>query len=181
MKNIAVVIGHSPDSPGKFSELIHQSEYFYNKEVAGYLLNVDVYKRPEGGGYKTQMRKLGGLVRPKKYDLIIDLHFNAFDNIDNGVGHGVETISYPGNEKTQAWGKEYCRRISNHFCNNNRGAKTATEGGRGWWFLHYMPTNAIILEPFFGDESESLGFTNEAEYAGIIMEWLESISIKPIT
>lgn len=172
---IAAVIGHSASSPGKYSRLIHQSEYFYNKEVASYLLNVDVYKRPEGGNYRTQMRKLGTQLRPHNYDLIAELHFNAYDNEANGVGHGVETVSYPGNKKTEAWGKEYCRLISNHYCNHDRGAKIATRGGRGWWFLHYMPANAIILEPFFGDENESLAFEDEVEYAGVIAKWIENI------
>lgn len=173
---IAAVIGHSAESPGKYSRLIHQSEFFYNKEVASYLRNIDVYERPEGDGYKTQMRKLAEQLRPHNYDLIIELHFNAFDNEDNGKGHGVETVSYPGNEKTEAWGKEYCRMVSNHYCNYNRGSKKATEGGRGWWFLHYMPAHAIIVEPFFGDESECLEFTNEAEYANVIMEWIDAIN-----
>lgn len=172
---IAVVIGHSAARPGKYSKLIHQSEYFYNKEAASYLRNVDVYKRPEGGGYKTQMLKLADQLKPHNYDLIVELHFNAFDNIDNMKGHGVETVSYPGNQKTDVWGKEYCRIISNHYCNFDRGSKKATSSDRGWWFLHYMPANAIIVEPFFGDESESLDFINEAEYAQVIMKWFESI------
>jgi len=172
---VAIVIGHSADSPGKYSKFIHQAEYFYNKEVASILRNVDVFQRPNVGGYKSQMRKLGEQLRPHNYDLIVELHFNAYDNVDNGVGHGVETVSYPGNEKTAAWGKEYCRMISNHYCNHNRGSKKATSSDRGWWFLHYMPANAIIVEPFFGDESESLNFISESEYAHVIMRWLESI------
>jgi len=172
---VAVVIGHSANSPGKFSKIIQISEYFYNEKVSHYLKDVDIYRRPEGGGYKTKMRKLGDQFKPPNYDLIVELHFNAYDDIDNNKGHGVETKSYPGNKNTEIWGKEYCLMISNHYCTFDRGSKKVAKGDRGWWFLYYMPTNAIIVEPFFGDESESLKFISESEYAYVFMQWLESI------
>lgn len=170
---IAVVIGHDKISPGAYSKYISKSEYQYNREVASYLRCVDIYKRPENGSYKTQMETLAERVRPHNYDLIIELHFNMFDDIANNKGEGVETVSYPGNEKTIELGTEYCKLISKHYYTKNRGAKVANKGGRGWWFLELMPANAIIVEPFFGDELEAEKFSNEAEYAEIIMKWLK--------
>ncbi len=168
---IAVVIGHDKTSPGAFSKHLGLSEYIYNSEVASYL-PYDTFKRPPGVGYKTQMQLLGKQL--KGYDLIVELHFNAFNNSVSGC----ETLSYPGNTFTKNLGAEYCRLITNQFCNNNRGAKQASEGGRGWWFLHYMPANAIIVEPFFGDSPESLEFKNPKEYAEIIVDWIENSSPK---
>lgn len=165
---VAIVIGHDKTSPGAFSNHLGLSEYIYNSEVASHL-PYDVFKRPSGG-YKTAMKQLGQDV--KGYDLIVELHFNSFNNSANGC----ETVTYPGNVKAEGFGKEYCRLITNHFCNKNRGAKIASVGGRGYWFLHYMPATAIILEPFFGDSVESLEFNDPKEYAGVITEWIKSIS-----
>jgi hypothetical protein len=38
-----------------------------------------------------------------------------------------------------------------------------------------MPCDAIILEPFFGDNGESLNFKDAKEYAMAIKEWLLKI------
>lgn len=167
MRKVAVVIGHDKTSPGAYSKHLGMSEYIYNSEVASHL-PYDIFKRPMGVPYKTQMQMLAKQV--VGYDLVIELHFNAFNNSANGC----ETVSYPGNKITEALGKEYCRLITNHFCNNNRGAKIATSGGRGWWFLYYMPANAIIVEPFFGDAPEALLFKNPKEYAKILVDWIEN-------
>ena len=167
---VAVIIGHDMKSPGAYSQELHTSEYMYNSEVASYLHQFDVYKRPLGGGYTTQMRSLAAELKPKNYDLIVELHFNSF----NKSANGCETISYPGNSFTKKLGAEYCRLVTNKYCTENRGAKEGEKGGRGWGFLSLMPAPAIILEGFFGDHPEALLFKNQKEYAGVIIDWLKS-------
>jgi N-acetylmuramoyl-L-alanine amidase len=115
------------------------------------------------------MRLLAAELKPKKYDLIIELHFNAA----NKSAQGCETVSYPGNTFTQKLGEDFCKRISEKYCIRNRGVKIGEDGGRGWGFLSLMPAPAIILEPFFGDQKDCIKFENEAVYADVIKQWLK--------
>ncbi len=171
MKKIAVVIGHDMKSPGAWSPFLKKTEYTYNSEVAEYLKGVaDIYHRPGAGGYNSQMRKLAETLNPKKYDLVIELHFNSFDKIANLKGVGTEVIIYPGNEKTKEFGKAYCEVISKKYDTINRGVKDGYSGGRGWGFLSLIQAPTIIVEPFFGDEAESERFDNPGAYAEIIKD-----------
>ena len=168
MGNFAIVIGHDKTSPGAYSPYLGCSEYLYNSEVASYLHQFDIYNRPVGGGYKTQMRKLAEQINGKGYDLVIELHFNSFNKEINGC----ETVSYPGNAYSKALGEKYCQLVTSQYKTENRGAKEATEGSRGWWFLALMDAPAIIAEPFFGDAEEALKFEHPGKYAEIIKQWL---------
>lgn len=173
---ISVIIGHDKTSPGAWSPFLHTSEYIYNSEVASYLAGIaDIYKRPIGGGYTTQMRKLAEILNPKNYDLVVELHFNKFDNVENDIGTGCEAVIYPGNDFTRNAGNDFCDMISARYQIENRGVKEHGKGERGYGFLSLMSAPAIILEPFFGDEEEALMFENEAKYAELLKDWLKCI------
>lgn len=170
---IAVVIGHDKNSPGAYSSHLKISEYVYHTEVAMCLAGVaDIYKRPLAKGYKTQMELLAKEINKKKYDLVVELHFNSF----NGTANGCETVGFKGNAFTEKIGKQYCDVVSKYFKTNNRGHKFADVGGRGYWFLRLMSAPALILEPFFGDHPESLKFVDYNEYACVIRDWINSAS-----
>jgi len=171
MKKIAVVIGHDKKSPGAWSPFLKKTEYTYNSEVAEYLKGIaDIYNRPDVGGYTSQMRKLAEILNPKKYDLVIELHFNSFDKIANLKGIGTEVVVYPGNPKTKKFGEAYCDMVSKKYDLENRGLKEGVSGGRGWGFLSMINAPAIILEPFFGDEAESAKFEHPGKYAEILKD-----------
>lgn len=175
-KNIAIIIGHDKESPGAYSKILGTSEYIYNSEVASHLGGVaDIYKRPLGGGYTTQMRKLAEILNPKGYDLVVELHFNKFDGEENNVGTGCEALVYPDNEQTKIWGNHFCFQVSEKYDLINRGVKEVEKGGRGYGFLSLMSAPAMIVEPFFGDENEALKFENTAEYAQLIKEWIKCL------
>lgn len=163
----AIIIGHDKFSPGAYSPYLRTSEYMYHSEAATYLSCFDIYKRPIGGGYKTQMQLLANEINEKDYDLVIELHYNAF----NKEANGCEAVIYPGS-KARLKAQEYCNMVSEKYDVKNRGVKEATEGGRGWWFLKLMKAPAIILEPFFGDNPEALKFHNQGVYAELIKQWL---------
>lgn len=168
---IAFIIGHGKTSPGAWSPYLHQNEYFFNCEVASYLSGLgDIYRRPELGGYKTQMQKLGDLMNPKGYDLVTELHFNKFDNVANGIGHGVEVVAFPGSKTGIKYGDKYCEAVAKEYGIHNRGVKFTQEGGRGYWFLKYQKAPALILEPFFGDEAEAEKFLNPAKLADVMKQ-----------
>lgn len=168
----AIIIGHDKTSPGAWSPFLHTSEYIYNSEVASYLGGVaDIYKRPLGGGYTTQMRKLAEILNPKGYDLVVELHFNSF----NGEANGCEAIIYPGNDFSRNAGNDFCDLVSARYQIENRGVKEHGKGDRGYGFLSLMEAPAIILEPFFGDNEEAEKFANEAKYADLIKDWLKCL------
>jgi len=165
---IAVVIGHDKTSPGAYSPHLGQSEYIYNSEVASHLSKIaDIYKRPIGSGYKTQMINLANEINKKDYDLVVELHFNAF----NKSANGCEALIFKGNKYTEKVGQRYCNLITSKYKTKSRGVKDISQqNDRGYWFLALMKADAIILEPFFGDNEESLKFKNEAEYAEILIK-----------
>lgn len=168
---VAVVIGHDKNSPGAYSPFLRESEYEYNSEVATHLNTVaDIYERPLGGGYMTKMRKLAKILNPKKYDLVIELHFNNFDNKNNDEGEGCEAVIYPGNEKSRKFGEIYCKDISEAFGVDNRGVKEHGKGERGYGFLFLINAPAVIVEPFFGDEDEALKFKGKVKYAALLQK-----------
>jgi len=170
MKKIAVVIGHDKTSPGAYSPHLGQSEYIYNSEVAAHLSCIaDIYKRPAGGGYKTQMTNLANEINKKDYDLVIELHFNAF----NKTANGCEAVIFKGNKNTETIGQRFCDLITAKYNTKTRGVKDVSQqNDRGYWFLALMKADAMILEPFFGDNEESLKFKNECDYADIIIKTL---------
>jgi len=163
---IAVVIGHDKTSPGAYSPHLGQSEYIYNSEVATHLSKIaDIYKRPAGGGYKTQMINLANKINKKDYDLVVELHFNAFNKIANGC----EVVIFKGNKYTEKVGQKFCDLITKEYCTKSRGVKEVSQpNDRGYWFLVLMKADAMILEPFFGDNKESLKFNDTAKYAGLL-------------
>jgi N-acetylmuramoyl-L-alanine amidase len=166
---IAFVIGHDKTKPGAYSTHLGQSEYIYNSEVASYLSTIgDIYKRPSGGGYMTQMRKLADELNPKNYDLVIELHFNAF----NKKANGCEAVIHKGNHYTGQLGEDFCTAVCRKYGTVNRGVKEHYKGDRGYGFLSLIKADTMILEPFFGDHEESLKFKNEAEYAKLLKDWL---------
>lgn len=167
---ICLVIGHDQNSKGAYSKYLKKSEYDYHSEMVQNLHGVDIYRRTPSKSYKAQMLKLAEQINPKGYDLVVELHFNSF----NGSANGVETISYP-KSKSLIYGKEYCNLISKEYGTKNRGAKEATENGRGWWFLKYMDAPALILEPFFSDHIEAEKFSNTEQYAESICKWFNKI------
>lgn len=166
---IAFVIGHDKTSPGAYSQHLGKSEYIYNSEVASYLATIgDIYKRPLGGGYHTQMKNLANQINGKGYDLVVELHFNSY----NKQANGCEAVTYKGNTYTRQLGEDFCTAVCRKYGTVNRGVKERTKEGRGGLFLALMDADAIIVEPFFGDHPEALKFENEAEYAQLIKDWL---------
>jgi N-acetylmuramoyl-L-alanine amidase len=169
---IAVVVGHDKNKAGAFSPFIKESEYMYHNEVVSVMSSkFDYYSRPLASGYKSQMEILSKQINPKNYDLVVELHFNAF----NKKAQGVETLSFPNNSETKEWGEKFCKIISENYKIPNRGVKHVTKDGNGYWFNKLMNCNTIILEPFFGDEKESLKFKDHEEYACHLENFLLSL------
>lgn len=167
----AVIVGHDPASPGAYSNYLGMSEYLYNSEVAPYFAEIgaDLFKRPQTGNYRKQMELLAEKINPGNYDLVLELHFNSY----NRKAHGVEMITWKGNNYSLLIGERLCQAISSEYKTHNRGVKQRSqEGERGYWFLYYMEAAAIIVEPFFGDHEEAEKFKHPGKLAQVIKKTL---------
>jgi len=176
MSKTAIVVGHDIKEPGAYSKIIKQTEYDYNCKIANRLCReFDVYYRNENlNGYTSKMIDLAQRVNRKDYDYLIELHFNKYDGKANKKGHGCESVIYPNNQKSKELSKELLKAISDKFGVKNRGVKEHGSNDRGYQFLSRMKANAIILEPFFGDENEADKFEVN-KYANTIKETLKKI------
>ncbi len=149
-KKIAFVIGHHKYAKGAYSTYLEQTEFdfwmSYKKELE---LLGDVYRHnPLIPSYRV--RQLIMAKKTKKYDLVIELHFNMF----NGSAEGCESLFYYKNEHTLKLSLDFCKKYSELTDTYNRGAKPLMKGKRGYYFVKYQKPNAILLEPFFGDNQK---------------------------
>lgn len=174
MRKIAIVIGHtSGRDKGAFSEALGMSEFEYNFKLADELKKLapnvfDVYSSDIQNYYNRQVY-LANLINPQKYDLVIELHFNSFNDTSNGT----EVLYYHDSKR----GKEYAKIVSKHISElygtklrNSDGTKEiATKNDRGYWFLKLQSSVALLIEPFFGSNPiESKKFENIEDLACVI-------------
>jgi N-acetylmuramoyl-L-alanine amidase len=162
---VAIVVGHDRVEQGAFSNLLKQSEFVYNSEVAK-LIGFDTYFRNTNGGYSTKISELSKRINAKKYDLVIELHFNSF----NAIANGCEALYFQGSVKGQRFAEMFTSKIVQEYGTINRVAKSREAKDRGGLFLKSINAPCIILEPFFGDNKEALLFKCHSKYAEIIKE-----------
>lgn len=170
---VAIIVGHDERSQGAYSRFLNKTEYQYNSAVASHLTGIaDIYRRPIKRGYKSAMQALAMQLNAKDYDLVIELHFNAATS----SAEGVESLHFGGNDFTKMYAESYCSEIAEHYGSVNRGAKSIyNENQRGYWFLKLTKAPALIVEPFFGSNQESLRFQDPEEYACVIKQWIEKL------
>ena len=115
MKKVALIIGHNARSKGGFSSVVG-SEYDYWKKVAEKIKEkipnlVDVYERKKKKFYTQEMREVLAKVNSKKYDCIIELHFNCA----SPQAHGAEFLRYWKNDRSDYIGKALLKRVSAEY------------------------------------------------------------------
>lgn len=170
----AVVVGHNAISPGAWSHYLQMHEHEYHSRVVKHLNHpdVDIYHRMRTTSYSRATQDLAQRVNSKHYDLVMELHFNAFDQVANNIGVGTEAIIYLGSQKAREAGERYCEAVSEKYGTTNRGVKEHGTGMRGHLFLRSMRAPAIIAEPFFGDEYEAQYFSDPKHYAEVLLDVL---------
>lgn len=147
---IAFIVGHSKMKKGAFSAYFKRREY-------------DLWK-----GFECELKELGDVfyhdnilfynIRQKNtakktlnYDIVIELHFNAH----NTITKGCEVLYMQGNNETRLFAERFCKYYTTLSGTNNRGSKPLfNKTQRGYGFLKHQRPNALILEPFFGDNIE---------------------------
>ena len=145
---VALVIGHTRFRKGAYSPRLMQYEYDFYKRYEHILKTLgDVfYHNPYTTSYTKRQKAMAK--KTKNYDLVFELHFNSSD----GTAAGCEALYYFKNNKTRVLSEKFCREYSVLSNARNRGAKELHKPSqRGYGFVYYQKPNAIILEPFFGD------------------------------
>ena len=174
---IAFVVGHNNVAKGKkgFQSL---PEYSFHKELASKYLNKhDVYFH-DGSitSYVKRCQDLGWRIDANgKYDLIIALHFNAYEDDDVS---GAEAFHYIKSLKGRYYAKYYTNLITRNFKTRNRGPKSLfSKKQRGYRELVMSKSTTILVEPFFAtNKEESDKFTIE-NYGQFLQDFICEINM----
>lgn len=173
---LAVVVGHSFKKKGAYSKHLKMSEYSYNSSVALAMkgladelkLEIKIFWRDDVGirGVYSAVNKWIG----KDLGCSIELHFNAA----SGRARGSETLYDIDPADSYDLAREVQEAMVIAFGRNpkqDRGVKRVFKGDRGYFNLEQAKCPAVIVEPFFGDNSEDakLGEEKLNDYAGQLL------------
>lgn len=161
------MVGHDQKERGAYSPHLNMTEFQFHSEVAKHL-PFDIYWRnPDLKGYKTKMQDLAKQINGKGYSAVIEMHFNAATPSANGC----EALFFGGSAVGKRWAQVYVEETVRKYGMRNRGVLAITkESERGYWFLKLIDAPAVILEPFFGSNYESLKFKDIREYANHLIK-----------
>lgn len=160
MLKIAIPVGHSILASGACSSAGgYVQEYKYCKELAplvkyylelaGHKVDVIIcperkFEKPiEEKGYKL------GKINGKGYDLVVELHLNAF----NGNAKGTEVLYY--SEKGKAFAQRVNDKLDDIFTDRN------VKQRKDLYILKQTDCPAILVEAFFCDNKEDYEKANE--------------------
>ena len=164
---VAIIVGHSILKNGTCTSAKGEVlEYSYCKELAPivqkYLKSkghqVDVIICPEREftkAYQEKTYKLGK-INGKGYDLIVELHLNAY----NGTAKGTEVLYYSNK------GKEYAQKVNDKLDDifTDRGIKYRND----LYILTQTDPISILVECFFCDSKEDYQRGDEAHEKDLI-------------
>ena len=155
---VALVVGHDRENQGAYSEILSDPEYpfflFLLSEILSFSLLDFEAKLFHHMPFTSYTAKQKDTARGTAgYDLVLEFHFNAF----NEKANGCEALYNSKNEHTRLFASTFCELMSakGFF---NRGPKPIDlkddkeENGEG--FLRLSKPNAVLLEPFFGDNEK---------------------------
>ncbi len=145
---VALVIGHTRFRKGAYSKYLNLSEYTFWKQHEQSLKTIgDVfYHNPYTTSYTKRQKAMAQ--KTHRYDVVFELHFNS----SNGKARGCEALYYFANDTTRVISELFCNEYAKLSKVRNRGAKELhKKSQRGFGFVYNQKPNAIILEPFFGD------------------------------
>lgn len=172
MKNkVAVYIGHTrKGDKGAYSEHLKASEFEYNERLAKSLkkLNPDRYDIFEHTIQTYYNRQVRMSKQVSLYPVVMELHFNSATPQANGT----ETLHYFNSKKGMQLSKILTKNVVEKYGTKSRGVDGSkalvNKNDRGYWFVYLPKPVAVIFEPFFGSNEESLKFTDTDELARVI-------------
>lgn len=155
MKTVCIVVGHSATKGGAYNSEKKLGEYEYNHVLAGLIAERLHHQgvRPiimyRGSSYTGMVND----VNATNADFAIELHCNSVG--DNTV-QGAETLYWHRSSRSQALAEKLQKPMVELLGENDRGIKPKLKGARGATFLRRTKMPAVILEPFFISNLESL-------------------------
>lgn len=164
---IAIVVGHSILKNGNCTSAGgYVQEYAYCKELAPLVANklrkeghtVDIIICPEKQfkeAYEEKKYKLGK-INGKKYDLVVELHLNAY----NGTAKGTEVLYY--SERGKVYAQRVNDKLDDIFVDRNIKKRTDL------YILRDTDCAAILVEAFFCDNKDDYMKADEAHEKDLI-------------
>lgn len=152
---LAIIIGHNEKNKGFYSKHLNKFEYDFYSAIAMDLNEfADIFFHdPTISSYTQRCLEISNRIG-NDYDLVIALHFNAFDT----TAEGSECFYWHTNEETKDIATWLSKCYSDKVNGVNRGAKaykvTNSKLPNGAGEVYYPKVNAILFEPFFGDNKE---------------------------
>ncbi|MGL5562889.1 MAG: N-acetylmuramoyl-L-alanine amidase, partial [Tannerellaceae bacterium] len=152
----------------------------FNKQVANDLKNLDpnlydLYHHNITSYYKRQ-QALADQLNKQSYDLVIELHFNDFNNPNS---KGTVCLYCKGSKKGQYIAETISQGIVKEYgtdLRGNQGCCALTKTDRGGWFTFLPKAPAVIIEPFFASNDEALKFKDTKKYAETLHNILTNIN-----
>lgn len=178
---VAIYVGHTPKGDkGAYSKHLGLSEYDYNIKVANELkaINVNLYDIFTHTIQNYYDRQVHMAKTTKPYDVVIELHFNAAGETANGT----ESLYFYSSKKGKELSRILSKNVSEKFGTKIRGVEgtkaLVNKNDRGYWFVKLSTPVAVIFEPFFGSNEESLKFSNPRDLAEVIDKSIVEYSLK---
>ena len=171
--NVLIVPGHTSQGVGSGATgYINESEEnrILSKIVVKYLeyagYNVDYYEVNEGSDY---LAKQVAKANSKDYDLVVQIHFNAFKLTENAMG----TETYYLSDSGKVWAEKVNDKLSTVF--NSRGVK---KGTGLYWLKNTRPISILIETCFVDSVQDSNTYKVNKEHIGKLIA--EAINRKEI-
>jgi len=163
MKKVALIVGHSPESPGAINQNYGMSEFEFNGPLAHAVAqNLIAVGHEPLIIYRDTYADLPEKVNKTEADIAVSLHCNAFNEDPNGT----ETLYYNGSSKGFLLASCIQEQIVNCLGLKDRGLKACEAahegkaGDRGGHLLQGTKMPCVIVEPFFIDSDTSLELAN---------------------
>lgn len=162
MKKIYLIAGHHNNDPGAVSKHLELGGKITEAELCIELRDLvcsyfkqsndtEVIKDNDNHTLKQVLDSINQSIN--KNDILIDLHFNAF----NGKASGVEVIIPKISSNIErSLGTTICERLSNIMNIPNRGLKNETETARGRIGILRGVGNRILIEVCFKDNPKDI-------------------------
>jgi N-acetylmuramoyl-L-alanine amidase len=176
MYKLALVIGHTQQASGAYSEK-YGKEWNYNNKVTQLVksklankVQVDIFTHETYAfGYTQMQRNTAKKINNKGYLFSLELHFNSANNTSVD---GCEAFYFHKSEKGKQLATLFCDIVSSGFKINNRGAKPLFSVNQdGYGFIVSQQPPAVLLEPFFGSFKGNTKYT-EDQYSNLLVQFL---------
>ena len=162
---LAIVVGHNAQQQGAVRPDTGETEFSWNSGLAEMIqqearkhlgVDVKVFKRTAGGGYRREIERVYAQVDKWGADYSCELHFNS--HVDpSATGSEVLTSGSRASVK-------FAHALQEEFIDllnlKDRGVKVRNKG-RGGFSLIAGKAPAVLIEPFFGSSRRGQQATDQ--------------------